>query len=360
MSDAIRSFLREHGAAAVGATPPQPTLPPTDESDADKPGPETVDLAVECDPADWAAIPVGEAPTRPGEAPVRFIDGSHTGQPVLCIWSPQGCPIPLVLSEIGAVALRLKGRTFHREFATVERVLSFVADPFPWEEVEAFSQAMANDPRFAVQVLPAQRPATGMHPYDYEAARSVAYNTAQHAMRHLERLALAVDRSLPTLVDGPLDDVIGNPPADSPLLIGVVKLQAAAYLHDAGWRVLLRLKPGQRTPVFRIARPGSPVVATWYLKLAGGPRLAPNWGHVRVEIPWGQFTEQFGRDFGFVGRLSRWLIDARCRVESYARMPVSLDPIVRAEDVLKPLFTPFPVLANRLYRAAGLFRGDEG
>jgi hypothetical protein len=60
-----------------------------------------------------------------------------------------------------------------------------------------------------------------------------------------------------------------------------------------------------------------------------------------------------------VNRLSRWLIDARCRTDSYARMPVSLDPIVRAEDALKPLFTPVPVLVNRLYRTAGLFRGNE-
>jgi hypothetical protein len=38
----------------------------------------------------------------------------------------------------------------------------------------------------------------------------------------------------------------------------------------------------------------------------------------------------------------------------------SLDPIVRAEDALKPLFTPAPVvLVNRLYRTAGLFRGNE-
>jgi len=76
-------------------------------------------------------------------------------------------------------------------------------------------------------------------------------------------------------------------------------------------------------------------------------------------VPWGQFVQQFKSDFGFVSRLSRWLVDARCRTESYARMPVSLDPIVRAEDALKPLFTPVPVLVNRLYRTAGLFREHE-
>ena len=82
-----------------------------------------------------------------------------------------------------------------------------------------------------------------------------------------------------------------------------------------------------------------------------------------MEVPWGQFLRRVRiddpKDFGFVNRLSRWLIDARCRTDSYARMPVSLDPIVRAEDALKPLFTPTQVLVNRLYRTAGLFRGNE-
>lgn len=54
-----------------------------------------------------------------------------------------------------------------------------------------------------------------------------------------------------------------------------------------------------------------------------------------------------------------WLLAARCRAAGYARMPVSLEPVVRAEDGLKPLFTPFPVLVNRLYRTAGLFRRGE-
>src|SRR5207237_213491 len=162
------------------------------------------------------------------------------------------------------------------------------------------------------------------------------------------------------LVDGPLNRVTGNPRPGDPLIVGVAKSQAADYLHEQGWRTLLSLRPGQRSPVFKHTgmsqdKLAQLPVASWYLKLAGGPRLAPNWGYVRVELPWGQFADTFRGDFGFVNRLSRWLIDARCRTESYARMPVSLDPIVRAEDALKPLFTPVPVLVNRLYRTAGLF-----
>lgn len=98
---------------------------------------------------------------------------------------------------------------------------------------------------------------------------------------------------------------------------------------------MLNLRPGQRSPVFKVAgreadRPTVFPVATWFLKLASGPRLAPNWGYVRVEVPWNQFEHQFRGDYGFIDRLSRWLIDARCRADSYARMPVCPFPSIRS------------------------------
>jgi hypothetical protein len=327
--------------------------------------PESIDRTIETSEANWRAVVVPEHPAAfPGEFPERFIDGSQAGQPVLCVRSPQGWPIPLLLGEVGAVALKTVGRSFEREFVEVERVLSFVADPFPWAEVEAFADAILNKPELRLRFLPANRPNERHSPFDYEVMRSQARARIQQEMTTLERLALAVAPRVPTLVDGPLNRVTGTPGADRPLLIGVAKTHGADYLHEQGWRTLLDLRPGQRTPLFRISgtqergEERTPV-ASWYLKLAGGPRLAPNWGYVRVEVPWGQFAEQFKGDFGFVNRLSRWLMDARCRTDSYVRMPVSLDPIVRAEEALKPLFTSVPVLVNRLYRTAGLFRGGE-
>ncbi len=362
-NETASDFLKKYGASTVGATPPQPNIPldPDDEDEKKT----SLDRTVEFPEAGWRAVVIPEAPVWDGEFPVRFIDGSHTGQPVLCVRSAQGWPIPLVLSEVGAVALRSVGRGFEREFVAVDRVLSFVADPFPWEDVEAFAADLANKPELRLRVLPANLPDFGKHsPFDYEVMRSQARGRAQQEMANLERLALAIDRTSATLVDGPLSRVAGNPPAGSPLLVGIAKMQAASYLHDEGWRTLLTLRPGQRTPVFKIVGVGGTnegriSVATWFLKLSGGTQLAPNWGYVRVEVPWSQFAEKFPQDFAFVNRLSRWLIDARCRTSSYARMPVSLEPIVRAEDSLKPLFTPFPVLVNRLYRTAGFFRGGE-
>jgi hypothetical protein len=359
MSDPVSAFLRSYGATAVGPTPPQPNIPAADESTDT---PDSTDRTIECDEGDWSSMVVGEGPAAPGEYPERFVDGSHTGQPVLCLRSPHGWPIPLLLSEIGAVAMRTVDRHFEREYAIVERVLTFVVDPFPWEQVEAFADAIANKPELRLRLLPANLPKEKHNPFDYELMRMQAYNRAQQEMSNLENMAVETVRSAPTLVDGPLDHLLGVSDPAMPLLIGVTKRQFGSYLHDQGYRTLLDLRPAQRTPVFQIKRQGSPKVASWFLKLAGGPRLAPNWGHVRVEVPWKQFLRRCDiqkKDFGFVNRLSRWLIDARCRTESYARMPVSLDPIVRAEDALKPLFTPTQVLVNRLYRTAGLFRKDE-
>jgi len=313
-------------------------------------------------PAEWAARVLGEAPARSEEYPVRFIDGSIYSQPVLCLRSPVGWPIPILVAEVGAVALRLDGRRFTRTFALVERLLSFVADPFPWAEVESFAAAVRNDPKLQARLVPGNLPKDG-NPFDYEIMRQQAYHRCEQDMLNAERLALAADPRVPTLVDGKLAGRIGKKAAEQrPLLIGIVK-RTPPDLHSEGWRTLLSLRPGQRTPVFRMTGMSGTTeadmpTASWFLKLSGGPRLAPNWGFVRVDVPWVQF-ESRPDQFGFVGRLSRWLIDARCRAESYARMPVSLDPIVRAEEALKPLFSPLPVLVNRLYRRAGLFRRTE-
>lgn len=363
--DVVRRFLRANQATPVGATPPRPTLPADGGEDEPAAG---LNLAAERDPDEWAPIPLSEAPAGRGEFPERFIDGSHSSQPVLCVRSPHGFPVPLLLAEVGAVALRLTGRRFDREFVAVERVLGFVAEPFPWEQVEAFAAALANLPELGLRVLPARMPDPAANsPFDYEAMRAQAYNRCQNEMLKLEVLALAAAPDVPTLVDGQLGGRIGEKAAAArPLLVGAVKSPRPPAFHPRGHNTLLDLKPAHRTPYYHDLRAtdGKPTdvpLASWFLRLAGGPRLAPNWGVVRVDVPLVQLDRlpAGAARTAFVNRLSRWLIDARCRTESYARMPVSLDPIVRAEGALKPLFTPVPVLVNRLYRAAGFFRGNE-
>jgi hypothetical protein len=359
--DAIGRFFRSYRASPVGPTPPQPFHEEDGEDQGEYDTQPVMDYSIEVQAKEWSTIIVGEAPAQTGEYPTRFIDGCHSALPVICFRAPKGWPIPLLISQFGAVAMHLEGRSFVRKFRLVERALSFIVDPFPWNEVEAFAAAILQDPALAARLVPANFPKGNDHnPFDYELMRSQAYNRCQQEMLNAERLALAVDTKSPTLVDGKIADRIGPAAAAKrPLLVGVVK-KFATKLHEEAYRTVLDLRPGQRTPVFKITglsanKEANMPTASWFLKLAGGPRLAPNWGFVRVDVPWVQFTKDFGSDFGFVHRLSRWLIDARCRQESYTRMPVSLEPIVRAEECLKPLFTPLSLLSTRLYRRSGIF-----
>jgi hypothetical protein len=287
---------------------------------------------------------------------------------VACLRAPGiGWPIPVFLAELGGVAMRLRGRDLVREFYGLERVVSFVTDPFPWDEVEAFAGAIANLTGFPLlRFLPASRPEVDdpIDLFDYEKMRKAAQNRANNEMANWEAIALAADRTTPTLCDGRLEPRLRSSVAADrfSLVIGVVKQHATNYLHAQGWRTLLDLKPAQRTPFFKIAQKveggaNDLPVATWFVKMAGGEEVMPNWAAVRVEVPWVQFTKRWpmtSEQTGFVNRLSRWLIDARCRQPSYARMAVSLEPIVRAEDSLKSLFTPFGVLRNRFLRHAGV------
>jgi len=356
----IRRFLRTYQASPVGVTPPRPLAIP----DEDEPtGESQYNLEVERDLTLWEPLILPESPAAPGEFPEWFVDGSHIGQPVLCVRAPQGYPIPLWIAEVGAVGLRLQGRRFVREFFAIDRVLGFIGEPFPWQEIEEFMLAMMSVPELAIRVLLARLPDSSIHSwFDYEAMRHQIHNRCQNEMLKLEVLALEAAPNLPTLVDGQLVGRLGEQTAmNRPLIVGAVKSPRPPAFPPQGHTTMLNLKAGQRTPYYLDARPSDVALASWFLRLAGGPRLAPNWGIVRIDVPWVQlerYPEGASRS-DFVNRLSRWLVDARCRIDSYARMPISLDPIVRAEESLKPLMTPILVLVNRFYRAAGMFRGDE-
>jgi hypothetical protein len=362
--DIVRRFFRKHAGAAVGLYPDQQELDAPAEKRED-----IIEWDIEQVADGWKPVILPETPAKAGEHPERFIDGSQVGHAVACLRAPEvGWPVPIFLAEVGGIAMRRKGRELHRDFFGVERVISFITDPFPWPEVEAFAGAIANLPEFPLRVLPAGRPDVDdpIEFFDYEKMRKAAQNRANNEMANWEAVALAADRETPTLVDGRVEPRLRSSEAADRfvLVVGVVKTHSANLLHAQGWRTLLDLKPGQRTPFFRISRTtkggaNDLPVASWFVKMAGGSELMPNWAAVRVEVPWVQFKRQPEAAWtDWVNRLSRWLIDARCRQQSYARMPVSLEPIVRAEDCLKSLFTPFGVLRTRFLRHAGVIGGS--
>jgi hypothetical protein len=342
-------FVQAFGGCRLGHYDPQPPLhdPPTDGEERDD---KEVNLDYEVPQGKWSAVdPQLPGRWRPGdwsERPVRFVDGKDDGETVAWLRAPDGYPVPIRLSEIGGVELLASNGECRRRFVAVERVVSMVADVFPFEEVESFAAALqAHGFRFL-----AARPPGGTPSYDFEEMRKAAQNRSNDEMGVLEEAALAQDDGIPTIVDGRLEPRSEGLDALRSPVFGVVKTHKKNYLHAQGLQILYALEEGQRTPVFEL-RGGRLPVLSWFVRLSGAGGSTPNWGLVRVEVS-ARWFEARGpdKDWAFVDRLSRTLYEYRCRELSYARAAVSLHPIVRAERTLGALFSPSGARASRFYR----------
>src|SRR5262245_15825171 len=116
-SSGIRDFFRQHRASAV-----EDTILPTDQPGDPEP-PEQCDLDVEVAPEKWSPITPSEAPIKADECPRRFIDGSHVGHTVISVRAPGiGCVVPMMLAEVGGVAINSEDRQLVRDFFGLERV----------------------------------------------------------------------------------------------------------------------------------------------------------------------------------------------------------------------------------------------
>lgn len=342
-------FLLHYGGRRLRQYLVQPPLDSTGEEDSESPK-AMLDFETAAD--DWQPHGVDGESLDPAALPRRFIDGCHSGETVAWLQDALGHPIPVRLAEIGGVCMWIDGRALRREFTHVERVVSLIADPFPWHEVEGFAAALAER---KLRLLPANLPELDAGQrgltHDFERMREQPRLRVQHEMAVLEELALYQNPELLSLIDGRLGRV-QQADLSSYDVVGVIKQHRENYLHSRGWQVLYELNPGQRTPAFQLPSKHLPVVS-WYLKLAGAHGVMPNWGIVRVEISCDHFARQ-GNDFAYLDRVSNALLHLRCRQGSYARAPVSLEPIVRAEESLKSLLTPPATLAQRFYHLTGL------
>ncbi len=344
-------FLRNNGASRVTDEIAQPDFIIDDLPDASL-ADAKFDLELEAPAENWETIDVKNAasdrdwPNRPG----RFIDGKDVGRTVAWLRNSDGYPSPVRLAQIGAIVTREINGELRREFALVERVV-VMADMFPWDEIESFALALkANDFRLLLH----NEPEAGWS-YLYEPVRKATSNRSILEMIELEKLAFSQDRTLPTLVDGPLAPRTSIPTDDLSPVIGVVKTHAQNYLHRQGWQVFYDLQPGQRTPSFRVRQPWSDFkLISWFLRLDGQGSTMPNWGVIRLEMPEGFFVNTVGGSFDYLNQVSRLVYDYRCRDDRYGRAPVSLHPIQRAEELLGALFTDSDTIINHFYRLTSL------
>jgi hypothetical protein len=343
-------FFVQYGGRRMQQYIEQPLLEslPDEESD----GRETVALDFELLSDAWTPREVASESIDPAALPQRFIDGCHSGETVAWLQDAADHPIPVRLSQIGGVCMRIEGRILRREFVHLERVLSLIVDPFPWHQVESTAAALSEKQfRLLPAVLPKIDEEKRGLTYDSERMREQTRLRSQNEMEVLEELALCQNLNVLSLIDGRLGR-LQFPELEQYDVIGVIKQQRENYLHPRGWQVLYSLEPGQRTPAFSLPSKHLPVVS-WYLKLDGGHGAMPNWGIVRVEISIAHFERQ-RCNFGYLDRISNSLLHLRCRQSSYARAPVSMEPIVRAEDSLKSLLTQPASLAQQFYRLIGL------
>ncbi|MFN3650413.1 MAG: hypothetical protein ACK47B_12620 [Armatimonadota bacterium] len=345
----LSDFIQNYGGRRVDEYAQQPSLEGEPADDSEEPE-DAEGLDYEVPREDWDAVdldlPDGWRVGDWDDRPIRFVDGKDIGETVAWLCAPGGYPVPVRLSQIGGVVVRLINGECRREFVVVDKVVSMVADLFPWDEVESFAAELQEN---GFRLLPAQPP-ENRPSYGFEKMRKAAQNRSNDEMGVLEEAVLAQDPGVPTIVDGRLEPRIGGFDPHEPVF-GVVKRHHKNYLHPVGMQLLYQLEPGQRTPVFRL--PGRLEVVSWYVRLAGGAGSMPNWGLVRVEAPRLWF-ERRARDWSLVDRLSHTLREYRCRDASYARAPVSLHPIVRAEESLGSLFHPGSLLTHRFYRLTAL------
>lgn len=348
-------LVREYGGNRVGEYPAQPTLfDEQTDTDDESQAPEGVELDLEYDADDWQGLDVTvstECSAKEwGERPTFFVDGKDVGRTIAWMRAPNGQPIPVRLSQIGSIVMELADGYCRRVFHTVDRVVTMVADPFPWDQVESFAAELQTH---GFRLLIATPP-EGLS-YDFEKMRKVTQNRSNTEMARLEEIAVSRIANYPGIVDGRLEPRSGGLDRRNSPVFGLIKTHYQNYLHPQGLELLYQLGMGQRTPIFTLPHDRFPV-ASWYLRLSGGGET-PNWGIVRIEAPLDWIVTKYPNrsDLSqFANNLSYVIGSYRSKEQSYGRAAVSLHPIVRAEESLGAVFSPSNALNHRLYRLLGI------
>jgi hypothetical protein len=347
-------FLRNNGAHRMRDDAMRPLLLDSDTAQNEEPEhdeEQKIELSFEVPAEQWYPFDFShtDVPSAWEFRPTRFIDGKDLGRTVAWLQTEEGFPIPVRLSEIGAIVIHNDAGHLRREWYIMERVVSMIVDPFPWDEIESFAAALQEE---GFRLLQCQEP-RGRLTYDFQEMRKATQNRSMDEMMRLEKQALLRSSDTPILVDGRLGSRTGGFDELNTPVVGMIKGHHRNYLHPQGWRAYYDLRLGQRTPAFLLKQRNIEVVS-WYLRLDGTSNDLPNWGIVRLEIPARFFDQKLGRDWSYLNRLSRLICQYRCTDKSYQRASVSLYPIQRAEECLGALFTGAETIINRFYNLTQL------
>jgi hypothetical protein len=244
-------FLRNNGAHRMRDDVMRPLLLDNDLAQNEEQQQEEeqrIELSYEEPAEQWCPIDVsGTAiPTNWRFCPTRFIDGKDLGRTVAWLQTEEGFPIPVRLSEIGAIVIHNDSGHLQREWYILERVVSMIVDPFPWDEVESFAAALQE---CGFRLLQCQKP-HGQLTYDFQEMRKATQNRSLDEMMRLEKQALLRSGDMSVLVDGRLESRTGGFDELATPVVGMIKGHYRNYLHPQGWRTYYDLRQGQRTPAF--------------------------------------------------------------------------------------------------------------
>jgi hypothetical protein len=236
--------------------------------DADGAAPQLdVDTGVE--QARWVAVvPAGERASA-----VQVVDGVRRVEAHAFADGPVGEPLFGLFGSFGVGAVRCEGeRAWVLEDALRVERRYFQAGG---EATEHVFSVGGHELRFAAE-------------HRGEASANGLVDALNRAMLEAESLladTLAMDESALTLVDGPLRNVRGT----GRRVVGYVKRVMQWYVAPPEQRLLLTLRTGERTPLFRVTDPedaAAPGRSCWYVRIAELPsNFHPLSGVVRLEVP---------------------------------------------------------------------------
>jgi hypothetical protein len=209
-----------------------------------------------------------------------FLDGT---QKVQIIAHHGGMPI-VIGTVSAAVRIRVDRRltTWAQEPPRVERKIYL-----PLRYLPALAELGADGIQASWQIV------------DTSTADKSGEYPSQHPAVLLERATRAVDQereqledwmaeawcakaATPIFMDGGISRSASV--ASSSLAVGVIKSHRTLYVEGDALGIVLGLRKGERSSVFRVSPRSRSSVMSWYLRLRGVAGRDPLWGLVRVEV----------------------------------------------------------------------------
>jgi hypothetical protein len=227
-----------------------------------------------------------------------FLDGT---QKVQIVAHHGGMPI-VIGTVSAAVRVRVDRRmtTWGHQPPRVERKIYLplrflpVLTDFPDDAAQASWQVVDTSTADKNGEYPSQHPAVLLE----RATRAVDQEREQLEDRLAE--AWCARREAPIFIDGGISRSAAV--ASSPIAVGVIKSHRTLYVEGDALRIVLGLKKGERSSVFRVSPRSRNSVMSWYLRQRAGEGRDPLWGLVRVEVA------ERDRPSDRANEISRWIM----------------------------------------------------